>query len=177
MPMTVTSSTSAYCTPAQAIQMFDVTMWGDLLQDTGTRLTSGQVLTDLNLAAELLIASGEVEQKALKGERYQPADLAALQSPMTAGGWILAKIVASIAMRNCLERRDPFSAMPPAILRAYDMLDELIQGQAIFGFAETQEAGLPSTKPFYSDITDAQRSPVFKARRLFGTHQNELIEF
>lgn len=175
--MTVTSSTTAYCTPALALQFYDVTMWGDLVEDTGNRVSASGLTTDANLAAELQAASGEVEEYCFRGGRYQPADLAALQSPMTMGGMRLAKLTATVAMMNTRERRDPWTDAPPAVLRVYDSLRLLADGIAIFGFQEVQEAGIPEESLIYQDQQDAMRSPVWKARRLFGNHQFELTQF
>lgn len=173
MPMTPDSATTPYCTAAQAVQFFDPSIWGDLLSDTKTRLTSAQVQANPILTQELLAASGEVEEAVLCGGRYSPTDLAALQAAGTAGGTHLAKMVATLAFWNATERRYPKTEMPSRVMRIFDSLDRLRTGEAIFGFIEVQEAGNAATQMFYPTLTELEESPVYQNRRMFGNRHLE----
>ena len=168
MAMDPISTTTAYCTGAQAVQFFDVRLWGDLLADDGTRVAAGSVPGHATLAAELLAASGEIEQAVMRGGRYKPVDLIALQSASTAGGAYLAKMVASLAMWNLMERRNPDAQMSMRIARTYESMDQLSKGEAVFGFQEVMDAGVSSTASWYEDQSDLVNSPVYQARRMFG---------
>lgn len=166
--MTPSSTTTAYCTPELAVQFFDPKLWGDLLSDSSTRLTPSQVEASAILANELLAASGEIEEAVLCGARYTAADLLQLQTDDTAGGRHLAKMTATLAFWNVTERRYPNAEMPSRVMRVFDSMDRLRSGEAIFGFEEAQEAGLPSMQKFYETQTDLDNSPVYQNRRMFG---------
>lgn len=166
--MTPASSTTTYCTGAQCVKFFDVRFLGRLLSDSGTAIAAADVPDDGNLNAELLAASGEIEAAVLCGGRYGPSDLAALQSSGAVGGAFLAKMVASIAVWNLMERRDPMVEMPDRVARVLENMERLRSGENIFGFQEVQDAGNASTQAFYDTQEALENSPVWQARRMFG---------
>lgn len=168
MAMTPASSNDPYCTPDQAVQFFDITLWGDLLSDSGTRLTAGQVQQSDALRSMLMEASGDIEEALMCGARYRPADLQALQAAGTVGAMKLAKMTATLAFWSATQKRYPQAVMGEAVLKAYDSLERLRSGEAIFAFEETQAAGLPSVQPWYEGLDDLRRSPVYQNRRMFG---------
>lgn len=167
--MTPASSTTSYCTGAEAVKFFDVTFLGQLLVDDGTVVAPADVAADPNLAAELNAASGEVEASILCGGRYRPADLMLLRTPPTVGGTYLAKIVATIAIWNLMERRDPMVHMPDRVARCLEAMERLRGGENIFDFDEVQAAGNAETVRFDGTWDTRQRQVTFQARRLFGT--------
>lgn len=166
--MTPASSTTTYCTGAQCVTFFDVRFLGRLLNDTGTAVAAADVAADANLNAELMAASGEVEASVLCGGRYAPSDLAGLQASGAVGGMFLAKMVATIAVWNLMERRDPMAPMPDRVARVLENMERLRSGENIFGFVEVQAAGNASTQPFYDTQAALENSPVYQARRMFG---------
>lgn len=173
MAMEPTSSTVGYCTGAQAVLFFDVRSWAQLILDDGEAVPDADVPTNATLLAELLAASGEIEEATFPAGRYTADDLAALQSPMTSGGMMLAKMVATIAMWNMMERRDPSAEMSTRVARVYLSLDKLRSGESIFGFQEVVDAGNPATQRWYSNQEFLNNSPVYQARRMFGNRNLE----
>ena len=166
--MTLASLSDGYCTGAEAVTFFDVRGWAQLINDDGTAVDDADVPTNATLLAELLAASGEIEEACMCGGRYMPEDLAALQASATAGGKYLAKMVATIAMWNMMERRDPTADMPSRVARIYLSLERLRSGEGIFGFQEVVEAGIPATQKWYPTQTELDNSPVYQAQRMFG---------
>lgn len=168
MAMAPISSTAGYCTGAQAVTFFDVRAWAQLIQDDGDAVADAAVPTHPTLLAELLAASGEVEESVMRGGRYKPVDLAALQASTTSGGTYLAKMTASIAMWNMMERRDPEAQMTSKLARIYESLILLSRGELVFGFQEVMDAGVSATVKWYQTQADLDNDPVWQARRMFG---------
>ncbi len=142
MTQTVISGASAYCTPQQFLDRYDLRTVGRLLSDDGkSTLNQMQLLASPILASFLMEASGEVETVCLQGGRYTPADLAALAG--TNHGMTLAGLVADLAMWRLWRRRPSKDDKAPASVEdARDLLQRLGDGEAIFGFQETADAGV-----------------------------------
>lgn len=168
MAMTPASAQDPYCTGDQAVQFFDVDLWGDLLSDSGTQLTPGQVQQSDALRSMLMEASGDIEEALMCGGRYRPADLQALQAAGAAGAMKLAKMTATLAFWSATQKRYPQAVMGEAVLRTFDSLERLRSGESIFAFAEVQTAGVSTVQAWYEDLDDLRRSPVFQSRRMFG---------
>jgi hypothetical protein len=123
------------------------------------------------LVGVLLAASGELESACLVGNRYQPADLAALAALTTSAAGRVQKVVADLAFWTLQQRRQPASADPkncPGALQALEELDRLRNGERIFGFAEAGAAGNPDTVD--PDSSKQSNPLVDNSSRLFGTH-------
>jgi hypothetical protein len=171
MAKTLTSSTTAYCTGAQALLFVDKRLWGDLLKDDGTRDTNPAA--NATLGDLLLAASGDVEAACLRAHKYEVVDLQAIAAanPKTAMTNKLAELVAWLAYEKCQGRRQPQGGELLALQNARRLLKDLHDGVEVFGFVETQDAGLPDTadtRPPGSEYD--QNRAVYKARRFFGRH-------
>lgn len=174
MAKTVSSSDAAFCTAEQFLDFFDWNTVAQLLTDkaqggTITLKTRTEVLASTVLERLLKARSGMVEAAALKGERYTTADLEALQDDDTNGGELLARIIADLTMFDLYNRRpDRRAEMPESCKMAHQFLDLLADGQMIFGFEETAEAGHMDQQ----ETTDAEirtrNGMVNQARRYFG---------
>lgn len=114
----------------------------------GPRATYSAVLGDSTLAAILLDASGELESACIIGNRYKPEDLQALLVDDGAGAGLLRAIVAHLAFWRLCQRRMPLSGDPkqvPGAQQSLDALSMLRDGERIFPFVESADAGLPDT--------------------------------
>ena len=164
---TVVSGTTPYCTPAQAVQCYDVRSLGDFLSDTGTRLVPGDVLASPTLVKVLKEASGMVETAALAGNRYTAADLAALAG--TNAGELLSRIVADLAIGLIIRRRPHLDkAVPPQYGEALEWLKQLRSGEKIFGFQEAMDAGNAQDRVEVAADVERRNLSTMQANRLFG---------
>jgi len=142
MPLTPASSASAYCTAEEFLERFDVRWVGDLLSDTGQKLTPPDVKTSTLLTSLLKEASGDVEAACFAGKRYDKDDLAALTGNSVQ---MLRGIVAGLTAFYLWERRpERRGEMPKRCEIALQKLQALRNGDRIFAFTESAEAGKDS---------------------------------
>ena len=169
---TVSTSSSSYMSVAEFLKRADHRTVGDLVSDTGQRVSSSNLPNNTNLLACLLDACGMVESAATVGKRYTPDDLAALTG---ASRGHLFRLITRLTMLMLFERRpDRELRMPEIVQSALDDLDALARGIRIFGFIENQEAGyLDHEKEVAADVTDRNGTVVI-AGRFFGTRTNRL---
>lgn len=174
MAKTVISGTTAYCTAAQVVVFFDWRTLARLLSDTTTPLaSSAAVQADANLAALLKAASGRLEAACFRGGRYTTADLAALTSSYN-GGQFLAKLVAGLTVSDCYERRpDPGRKLPDLAVQAEALIKQLEEGEAIFPFQETADAGVVSHQTITQAQIAARRDKVWLQQRYRGIRAYE----
>lgn len=178
MPQTTASSTTPYCSAEKFFQFFAPQLAADVLRATpdAPRPSYMAMLDSTNPAgAKLLVflsrGAGEIEAVCAIARRYSPADLQAL-SGMSAT--LLQGLNAARTMWALYQRLKPGSARPedcPGAKESEAMLRDLRDGQKIFTFEETMDAGLPSVQP-----ADANRlltpNVVSRAYRLFpGSYQ------
>ncbi len=178
MAKTPLTSAAPYCSAEAFFDYHDAEAVADLLRDKDA---PRPVLAALKLSTNplgakllrfLLAATGEIESAALEGKRYTPADLAALTGSAKE---FLVRLTADVAFWRLSRRRQPLSADSKRVPGADDVeqtLQKLKDGERIFGFIESADAGLDQaiqsrieTAPTY------EPDPVTKrARTLFGTH-------
>lgn len=174
MAQTPLGTATPYCTAASLCVYHDGAQICDMLRDgDGPRPSRLAILDGTSdpgamLATILLGASGELESACLIGDRYSPLDLAALTG---SGLQRLTKLVADLAFWTLAQRRQPGSADPDAVPGAKQALaemDRLRNGERIFGFQESADAGLP--KVSLPDVSRNVGSPLVGASsRFFGT--------
>ena len=92
----------SFATAEEFLQRYDARIVGDLVADDGDQVTSSALLSDTNLQAALNAPSGDIEAACMVGERYVPADLAALTGNSL---YLLKRICCDIAMAFLLRRR------------------------------------------------------------------------
>lgn len=166
---------ATYCSAAQLLIYHDWQQVADLVRDGNGPRPQRAALLDPNqpsgaiLAGLLGSATGQLNSAALIGNRYTPDDLAALTD---AGLLYLQKIVADLAYWQLAQRRQPMSANPdsvPGAREALETLEKLKNGERVFAFAETADAGLPEV--VVPRVTSGPQT-VRYASRLFGSHGN-----
>jgi hypothetical protein len=166
VPKTVLTSATTYCAADVFIETHDARKVGDLLLDNGTRDADPESSTIV--ARALLWASGMVETACLKGARYTPTDLAALTG---AGQSVLETLVADLAFWFLCKRRHKVAVKAKEIAgveEAFEMLQWLAEGERIFSFQETADAGLPATETETPDQKDDRFGVATIAERYFG---------
>lgn len=156
MAQTPFSTITPYCSASDLFVFHDSNQCADMLRDgTGARPTVADML-DANttvgamLYKFLLSAAGRVESTAIVGLRYSPDDLNGLIGSGTGAEQILIKLNADVAFWQLCQRRQPNASDPknvPGAMEAAEFLKLLSEGEAIFGFQESAEAGLPSVVP------------------------------
>lgn len=169
MAGTPVGTATPYCTAERVVKLIDWQILADLLRDgSAPRPQRAAVLASPLLASFLLRASGEVEAAVLAGNRYRPADLAALTD---SGAAYLEGLVATLTHWRLAQRRQPGAADPDTVPGAREALDTLAawrDGQMVFGLQETHDAGLPAAVP--ASDPKRQVSVFQRAYRLFGNH-------
>lgn len=179
--MTPNSSLTPFCSPAQFVVIFDYRTVAELLSDTDAALTNAAAVEASATLAELLLeGTGQIEMATSIGNRYQvytdrPSDLATLAATATASGARLRRLNAAITMEY-LWRRRPDKEMPAMVEfeEAALMLKALSDGEMIFGFVETMNAGV--LQEHIDTAQDVQRRnlPSFQAQNLFGRRGNRI---
>lgn len=172
MGLTPVSGSTPYCTPAQFLNYFDARTVGDLVDDTGNRVSPSQLLTNAVLQQMLAEASGEVEAACLMGNRYAVTDLQALNGNSAT---FLAGIVAGIAYLKLLERRPDLDFdTPPMAARADKFLQALSLGHRILAFQETANAGQVLDDYESPSIVNQIEQVSWHARRFFGRRTSRI---
>lgn len=181
MPVkTVTSATGSYCTADQFFQRYDWRALADLLSDTGLAAApdAPTLAANINLDHLLREASGTLEAAALAGERYTATDLNAIITPDLAGnisnsGEMLIGMVATMAI-PLIYRRRPDVTLPimAQLEEAERKLAALYDGVRIFGFRETQDAGVADSEIETVQIVENRRLISYTARPVFGRRNN-----
>lgn len=129
------------------------------------------LVTNPIVIEELNIASGMLESAALRSNMYAVSDLQSLNG---VGLSYLKTIVSDLAMFGVMSRR-PGPAPSETITNAYNnaitALEALANGTRIFGFIETQQAGLPTV--YQMQPYDYAQNNFLAVRypRMFGQRQ------
>lgn len=165
MAQTVQTSATSYATATNLINSHNANDIGDWCSKTGIRVTPVDILTDTVVAAALLRASGEVEAYCQKGKRYKPVDLNALTGASQA---LLVGLVCDLAMYHLGKRFVPDPEKIAGAKEAKETLKAIGEGELIFGFVETANAGNMSTVDIQYDSSDRIQRPTEMASRLFG---------
>lgn len=153
-PKTVTTTSTPYCSADELFDYHDPEQVADMLVDgQAPRPTIEQMLSSsdkygLMVTRFLRAASGRVESACLVAKIYTVPDLQALYAATdTAGRELLVKLTADLCYWLMCQRRQPNSGDPrnvPGAVEVADLLNQLRDGQRIFSFVETQDAGLPA---------------------------------
>lgn len=169
---TPASGVASYCSIAQFLVRADWNTIAQLLSDKPqsgvvTILTLTEVEASTTLTAILQEASGYVEMACIKGERYSVADLVALAG--TNAGETLAGLVADLALWRVYDRRpDRRAEMPERCQEAWAKLDLLAEGELIFPFTESAQAGHMDEDEVVDADLQRRNGLTFQASRYFG---------
>jgi hypothetical protein len=172
MPQTPNTSATGYCTVAQMLTFCDPRPLCDLCSVDETRLTAAALQTNPILLANLLASSGVFESAATTGGRYTPADLAALTG---AGQALLQRLVAKHAEGEIYRiRKQPLPDEDyDEIVRPGGWLSMLENGERIFPFQETQDAGRMKEQEVVESDIQARRLATTQARRYWGARAQD----
>lgn len=165
-----TSSTS-YCSASELLKRVDRRTVARLCSDTTTPVVDAQLEGNANLDAALLGASGEVEAACLVGERYSPTDLALLEGAALA---FLQDIVAGLAITRLYRRRPNPEMKEPAIAaEARAMLQQIRDGERIFGTDEHADAGVMQHDLMTQQDFETRFDRITAAEEYFGRRARE----
>jgi hypothetical protein len=169
MSQTPNSALTSYASVSDLLLRKDARIVGELANDDGSVSNPAALATHPAVAAALNAASGEIESACLIGERYTPADLAALTG---VSAEYLKSLVCDIAMHRLAERRGlRFEDTHVAFDRARETLDRLRSGDRIFSFAEAEQAGVASDQ-FVQGFQLDRLNLASNNSRYFGTRMN-----
>lgn len=186
-PKTVNSNLEPYADASDLFDYHDWTMVADNLRDgTDARPAKADLENPasapygVRLYRILKSASGKVESACLVKKMYTPEDLAELiRIDEDTGEYVggnsaetLVKLVCDLAFYQSSQRKQPNSGDPknvPGAVEALELLDRLRDGERIFSFQETQNAGLPSV---VTPEPTALVTPnvVGRTRRVYGNY-------
>src|SRR5688572_11874066 len=165
------SGASAYCTIGEFLDRYDRRIIADWLSDTGVKLTTDALNSSTRLTEILQDASGLVESACLVGEKYRPEDLAALTGNSKR---FLMRLVADLAIGMIRGRRgyNEEEGVMPQHKAALEMLENIRNGERIFGLAEVMTAGNPTSEFITEQDLEQTNLSTFQARRFFGVRNN-----
>lgn len=166
--LTLESAASSYLSVAELKKRIDYRVLADLCSDTGTRLTEAALLTNENLAALLADASAEFERACMCGERYKPADLAALVAASTVAKSGVFRILSRLVMVMAYERRPDKGPVPEVYMKVLDELERLRHGERILQFTEAANAGHSNYDVENTTDVETRNGIPYQARRVFG---------
>lgn len=163
---TINSTTTPYCSASELFFYHDPQQCADMIVDgTDPRPEVGEMLAPGSKYGSIIqrflrTASGRVESACLIAQMYNPEDLAELYNPThpanagkqnSASRETLVKLTADLCFWMLCQRRQPNAGDPRNVqgaVEAQQLLDQLRDGQRIFGFVETEEAGVgPVVQP------------------------------
>lgn len=174
MAKTPQSTGTSYLSPEDFLTRTDARTVGQLCSDVeGTVVSPTALLTDPNLKACLMDASGELESAAMMGGKYTMSDLTALVASGSAAAGTLYRIIRDITLAYLRDRRpDQGHAIPDGVersmIRSQAMLEQLAQGVRIFGFVETMQAGVMDENILTAAEVTNRNGLVVQAQRYFG---------
>lgn len=166
------TTSTPYATGADLVIKRDWRTVGALINDDDVFPTdSNAVATSPVVLDAMITASGEIESCCYYGKRYTTADLHALTG---AGQAFLKQICCDIAFWILKKRRSP-TITPSQVsgcMEAFEKLDKLRKGEAIFPFLETAEASLGISHDIMDNNSTTNPPVSTVARPFFGNRGN-----
>jgi hypothetical protein len=179
-PLTPNSTTVAYLPVADFLARCDQRVVADLVSDTGAAVSTASLSANANLLAVLFDACGILETALLRGNRYQPSDLANLLAlsgalkPATvpnAGQALVYRLLTDLTMSLLYDRRTDLVA-PERLVWVGEFLEKLAQGERILPFVETQAAGVLSADQENPNTVENRNLTSYEMRDLYGRRNN-----
>lgn len=153
-PQTPDSSTAPFISAANFLRCYSPAIVGNLLRATPSSPDPSYLamIDPANPAGDKLlfhlqIGAGDIELACTVAKRYTPADLNALTGVSRT---ILWKLNAARGMWSLAQFLKPITGRMedvPFAKESAEILELLTNGERIFGFVESMEAGLPSVVP------------------------------
>jgi len=155
-------------------QFYDWRPLARLCQDSDAdpQMTYQQFLASDKIAGLLSSASGEAEAAFFRGLRYTAADLQSLTGT-NAGDW-LSNLVAGLAVWGAYSRRTGFLPIPEAAKEAKEQIKAVGDGNDIFGFQETAQAGLLDAVPERVADIVARNGVIYQSREYWGRRARDV---
>lgn len=183
MPQTTDSSASAYCDAPTFFVYYAYQLAGDMLRPypEAPRPSYLAMIDPNNPACQRLLVflnkgAGEIESACSVSSRYSPADLNSLTGVSRA---LLQQINAARAMWAIYQKLKPGTGRPedvPGAMESAKALEDLRNGERIFSFVESAEAGLPSVQsPQTRQLLTGY--VIGRARRLFPNYGADYNNF
>lgn len=175
-PLTPNSAANPFCMPTDFVVIFDWRTIAELLSDTDAALTNQAAVINSPILNTLLMqGAGQIEMATSRGNRYQPSDLTTLAASGTVAGQRLKRLNAAITMEMCWRRR-PDKEMPPMpeFDEAEAILGALENGEKVFGFVETMNAGMLQEYEETGRDVRSRNLPSYIAQNLFGRRGNRI---
>lgn len=181
---TLISSTTPWITVAEFVKRADPRTIADIVGDSNKRLYTKPdgtidltlLAADVNLLAALASASGQFEADVFVGARYSPDDLTKIFTTTCNAQAFMWQIIANIAKCHVEERRmgmDPNWTMPDWYKETKEILLRIREGDAIFGFQEHADAGLPKSQFMTPEQWNDVNTTVTQARAMFGRRNKD----
>ena len=154
MAQTPWSSSVPYCSAPMMLQFYAKPLVADMCRVRPTApppsylaLIDQSNPAGAKLYKHLKMGAGEIESNALVAKRYSPEDLQALTGVSQV---LLQKLNAARAMWSLQQTLKPITARQedvPAVKESAELIRMLRDGETIFGFVQSAEAGLPDVVP------------------------------
>jgi hypothetical protein len=159
----------SFCTAAQFLVAYDTRRIRQLLSDSGTPLTEGEVESSDVLQQLLDEAADLVYASVMVGKRYTADDLTTLAASTTSG-FFLRRLNADLAFGLIVARRGvsatDITKLAPMFAAAHNYLNDLRNGILLFPKIDDSraEAGVPKA----ADLSTNPYSPVSWVQQTSG---------
>lgn len=184
-PGTSISTVVPYATPQRVLAYLDIRRVCDLCGDYVTPVIAAvDIPTNNRFLTCIRRACGEVEAACMVGGRYAATDLANLTNPadraagkISASEELLVGLIADLTfgylydVRGFAKQGEETSL--PQFERALDRLQQLREGERIFGIQPVVDAGVMADEVDDCFDLEDRDLAVFQAGRLFGTRADE----
>ena len=174
MAQTPFSAASSYISPANFLLCYSPSIAANMLRagpsypnPSYCAMTDPTNPAGAKLQFHLNIGAGEIEAACAVAQRYTPDDLGALTGVSQD---ILWKLNAARGMWSLAQFLKPITARMedvPFAKESFEILQMLRDGELIFGFRETMEAGLPAVQPPNMNQLVTPNALGYVAGRLF----------
>lgn len=166
---------AAYADADDLIARYDTRILGDLVNDSGERITEAELSGNSKITTALEGASGELNANVLRGNRYSVSDISAL----TGNDLVFLKdIICTLAFARLYRRRswvEISDSMKESMEYAERKLKALGNGEVIFNIEDTRNAGAPSVTAVsrveitrdWELVADKCRGHIYPQRRSY----------
>lgn len=161
---------------AEFLKRVDPLAIGKLASDVqGLPVTPANLLTDPNVAAALLDASGVFESAVARGGRYSMLDLQTiLANPTTIACGTMWRIISDVSWALLFERRPNKDVpIPASMTRSLQWLDDLSDGKKIFAFIQSEDAGAISKHEASVEDVFERNGAVVQAEAFYGRRSDQ----
>lgn len=162
----------SYASVSDLLKRYDARVIGDLVNDSGTRQTSIQLLLDDNVQASLDDAAGMINSAVFNAERY---DVVALNNLTGVDQAFLIRLNCDLAFGLLSMRRGTQEKALPMYEMALDTLERLRTGDRVFNSLPELQAGNVTSE--FVSVDNLTRIDLARdeARRYFPIRRDQQI--